>query len=172
MMMQGYNLEDVARGIDETMIRQPLGVVAAIVPFSFPGWFRSGSALRHRHRKYFRAETIRACAAHQRRAFELMEQTGLPKGVVNMINGGKAVVNACLIIPRCELLVLSDPRRWPGMFMRVPARTASVHSARRGKESRDRAARRRHENATQIIGDSAFGCAGQRCWPFRWRYHR
>ena len=42
-MMQGYNLEDVARGIDETMIRQPLGVVAAIVPFNFPGmipfWF-------------------------------------------------------------------------------------------------------------------------------------
>ncbi len=32
MMMQGYNLEDVARGIDEMMIRQPLGVVAAIVP--------------------------------------------------------------------------------------------------------------------------------------------
>ena len=43
MMMQGYNLEDVARGIDETMIRQPLGVVAAISPFNFPGmipfWF-------------------------------------------------------------------------------------------------------------------------------------
>src|SRR5437764_9742294 len=37
MMMQGYNLEDVARGIDEIMIRQPLGIVAAIVPFNFPG---------------------------------------------------------------------------------------------------------------------------------------
>ena len=32
MMMQGYNLEDVARGIDEMMIRQPLGAVAAITP--------------------------------------------------------------------------------------------------------------------------------------------
>jgi len=43
MMMQGYNLEDVARGIDEFMIRQPLGVVAAITAFNFPGmipfWF-------------------------------------------------------------------------------------------------------------------------------------
>ena len=36
MMMQGYNLEDVARGVDELMIRQPLGVVAAITPFNFP----------------------------------------------------------------------------------------------------------------------------------------
>ena len=37
MLMQGYNLEDVARGVDEMMIRQPLGVVAAITPFNFPG---------------------------------------------------------------------------------------------------------------------------------------
>src|SRR3984893_14691956 len=43
MMMQGYNLEDVTPGVDEMQIRQPLGVVAAIVPFNFPGmiafWF-------------------------------------------------------------------------------------------------------------------------------------
>src|SRR5215475_7929351 len=42
-MMQGYNLEDVARCIDETMIRQPLGVVAAVTAFNFPAmiafWF-------------------------------------------------------------------------------------------------------------------------------------
>src|ERR1700736_1199546 len=43
MMMQGYNLEDVTPGVDEMQIRQPLGVVAAIVPFNFPAmisfWF-------------------------------------------------------------------------------------------------------------------------------------
>jgi len=43
MMMQGYNMEDVTPGVDEIQIRQPLGVVAAIVPFNFPGmiafWF-------------------------------------------------------------------------------------------------------------------------------------
>ena len=42
-MMQGYNLEDVASGIDEMMIRQPLGVTVAITPFNFPAmipfWF-------------------------------------------------------------------------------------------------------------------------------------
>src|SRR5579863_5311172 len=37
IMMQGTNCEDIAPGIDEHMIRQPLGVVAAIVPFNFPG---------------------------------------------------------------------------------------------------------------------------------------
>ena len=43
ILMQGYNNEDIARGIDEFMIRQPIGVCAAICPFNFPGmipfWF-------------------------------------------------------------------------------------------------------------------------------------
>src|SRR5579871_4492129 len=43
VLMQGYNNEDIARGIDEHMYRQPLGVCAAITPFNFPGmiplWF-------------------------------------------------------------------------------------------------------------------------------------
>jgi malonate-semialdehyde dehydrogenase (acetylating)/methylmalonate-semialdehyde dehydrogenase len=42
-MMQGTMLENISRGIDEMMIRQPIGVVAAITPFNFPGmiplWF-------------------------------------------------------------------------------------------------------------------------------------
>jgi len=42
-MIQGYNSEDIASGIDEVMIRQPLGVTAIIAPFNFPGmipfWF-------------------------------------------------------------------------------------------------------------------------------------
>src|SRR5258706_15088123 len=42
-LMMGYNVEDIAHGIDEHMLRQPVGVVAAITPFNFPGmiplWF-------------------------------------------------------------------------------------------------------------------------------------
>ena len=43
ILIQGYNSEDIASGIDEMMIRQPLGVCAIIAPFNFPGmipfWF-------------------------------------------------------------------------------------------------------------------------------------
>ena len=35
-LMMGSNLEDIASGIDELMIRQPVGVVAVITPFNFP----------------------------------------------------------------------------------------------------------------------------------------
>ena len=42
-LMQGYNNEDIASGIDEHMLRQPLGVCACIAPFNFPAmvpfWF-------------------------------------------------------------------------------------------------------------------------------------
>ena len=65
MMMQGYNLEDVTPGVDEMQIRQPLGVVAAIVPFNFPAMISVlVPALRDRVRKHLRAETLRARSAH------------------------------------------------------------------------------------------------------------
>src|SRR5689334_6055971 len=42
-LLQGYNNEDIASGVDEHLFRQPLGVVAAITPFNFPAmiplWF-------------------------------------------------------------------------------------------------------------------------------------
>src|ERR1700674_1476102 len=88
MMMQGYNLEDVARGIDEMMIRQPLGVVAAIVPFNFPGmipfWFLPYAIATGNTFVLKPSERVPLTA---RRAFELLEQAGLPKGVVNLVNG-------------------------------------------------------------------------------------
>src|SRR5690242_9279625 len=104
-MMQGYNLEDVARGIDEIMIRQPLGVVAAITPFNFPGmipfWFlpyaiATGNA--------FILKPSERVPLTMRFAFELLERCGLPKGVINLINGGKAVVDTLLDHPKVRAI--------------------------------------------------------------------
>src|SRR5690242_5795286 len=96
-MLQGYNLEDVARGIDELMFRQPLGVVAAITPFNFPAmiplWFLPYAiacgntfVLKPSDRVPFTMTKV----------FELLDQVGLPKGVVNLVNGGKTAVDALL----------------------------------------------------------------------------
>src|SRR5215467_13428503 len=89
-MMQGYNLEDVARGIDETMIRQPLGVVAAITPFNFPGmipfWFLPYAIACG---NTFILKPSERVPLTMRFAFELLEKTGLPKGVASLVNGGK-----------------------------------------------------------------------------------
>src|SRR5437899_11491839 len=96
-LMQGYNLEDVATGIDEMMIRQPLGVVAAITPFNFPVmvpfWFIPyGIACGNT----FIVKPSEKVPLTMRRVFELLELLGLPPGVLHLVNGAKRAVDALL----------------------------------------------------------------------------
>src|SRR5579862_7010409 len=165
MMMQGYNLEDVARGIDEIMIRQRLGVVAAIVPFNFPGmipfWFLPYAIACG---NTFVLKPSERVPLTMRRTYELLDQIGLPKGVVNLVNGGKAVVNGLLDHPKVRAIsfVGSTP----------VARYVYARAGEHGKRAQCQGGAKNHvvvlpdadmKMATQIISDSAFGCAGQRC---------
>src|SRR6478735_7328339 len=104
-MMQGYNLEDVARGIDEMMIRQPLGVVAAIVPFNFPGmiafWYLPYAIATG---NTFILKPSERVPLTMRYVYELLEKTGLPKGVVNLVNGGKVAVDTLIDDPRVRAI--------------------------------------------------------------------
>jgi malonate-semialdehyde dehydrogenase (acetylating)/methylmalonate-semialdehyde dehydrogenase len=165
MMMQGYNLEDVARGIDETMIRQPLGVVAAITPFNFPGmipfWFLPYAIACGNTLVLKPSERV---PLTMRYAFELLAQTGLPKGVVNLVNGGKQAVDTLLEHPKVRAIsfVGSSP----------VAKYIYARAGENGKRAQCQGGAKNHvivlpdadmKMATQIISDSAFGCAGQRC---------
>ena len=165
MMMQGYNLEDVARGIDEMMIRQPLGVVAAIVPFNFPGmiafWFLPYAIACG---NTFVIKPSERVPLTMRYIYELLQQAGLPKGVVNLVNGGKAAVDALLEHPKVRAIsfVGSTP----------VAKYIYARSGANGKRCQAQGGAKNHvivlpdadmSMATQIISDSAFGCAGQRC---------
>jgi malonate-semialdehyde dehydrogenase (acetylating)/methylmalonate-semialdehyde dehydrogenase len=99
-LMQGYNLEDVASGIDEIMIRQPLGVAVAITPFNFPAmiplWFLPYAIACGNTFVLKQSERVPLTA---RKLFELLHQTGLPKGVVNLVIGAKPAVDALLRHP-------------------------------------------------------------------------
>src|SRR5438067_7033685 len=165
MMMQGYNLEDVARGIDETMIRQPLGVVAAITPFNFPGmipfWFLP-YAIACGNTLIVKPSERVPLTMH--RAFELLEQTGLPAAVVNLVNGGKAAVDTLLDHPKVRAIsfVGSTP----------VAKYIYARAGANGKRAQCQGGAKNHvivlpdadmKMATQISSDSAFGCAGQPC---------
>src|SRR5258707_2763383 len=99
-LMQGYNLEDVASGIDEIMIRQPIGVTAAITPFNFPSmiplWFLPYAIACGNTFILKPSERVPLTA---RRIFELLHETGLPHGVANLVVGAKAAVDALLRHP-------------------------------------------------------------------------
>lgn len=165
LMMQGYNLEDVTPGVDEFQIRQPLGVVAAIVPFNFPAmiayWFLPYAIACGNTFIIKPSERVPLSLC---RAFELLEKTGLPKGVVNLVNGGREVVDALCDHPQIRAIsfVGSTP-----VAKHVYARAAAS-----GKRAQCQGGAKNHvvvlpdadmDLATQIISDSAFGCAGQRC---------
>ena len=164
-MMQGYNLEDVASGIDEIMIRQPLGVTAAITPFNFPAmiplWFLPYAIACGNTFVLKPSERVPLTA---RRLIELLHETGIPKGVVNMVVGGKSAVDALLQHPdvRAISFVGSTP------VAKYVYAEASAH----GKRVQCQGGARNVvvimpdadlEMAAKIVSDSAFGCAGQRC---------
>src|SRR5437868_3363487 len=164
-LMQGYNLEDVARGIDETMIRQPLGVVAAITPFNFPAmipfWFLPYAIACG---NTFVLKPSERVPLTMQRAFELMEGLNLPPGVLNLVNGGKAAVDAVLDHPTIRAVSFVGST--------TVARYVYARGAQSGKRMQCQGGAKNHvvvlpdadmESTTQIISDSAFGCAGQRC---------
>jgi malonate-semialdehyde dehydrogenase (acetylating) / methylmalonate-semialdehyde dehydrogenase len=164
-LMQGYNLEDVATGIDETMIRQPLGVTAAITPFNFPAmipfWFLPYAVACG---NTFILKASEKVPLTMQRAFELMEGLKLPPGVVNLVHGGKAAVDALLEHPEVRAIsfVGSSP----------VAKYIYAQAAKFGKRVQCQGGAKNHvlilpdadlETTTRIVADSAFGCAGQRC---------
>jgi malonate-semialdehyde dehydrogenase (acetylating)/methylmalonate-semialdehyde dehydrogenase len=164
-LMQGYNLEDVARGIDEMMIRQPLGVVAAITPFNFPAmvpmWFLPYAIACG---NTFILKPSERVPMSMQLIVDLIAQTGLPKGVMNMVQGGKPAVDALLDHPdvRAISFVGSTP----------VARYIYGKGSQNGKRVQCQGGAKNHavimpdadmETATKIVTDSAFGCAGQRC---------
>ncbi len=100
MMMMGDFSEDVARGVDEYMIRQPVGVAAIICPFNFPGmipfWYlpyalACGNTVI--------VKPSERCPITLQKVFRLLDQVGFPKGVVHLVNGSADTVNALLDHP-------------------------------------------------------------------------
>jgi len=165
IMMQGYNNEDIASGIDEIMLRQPVGVVAAITPFNFPGmiplWFMPyavacGNA--------FILKPSERVPLTMQKVFGLIEQAGFPKGVIQLLNGGKEAVDAILEHPTIRAVSFVGSTN--------VARYVYAQAAAHGKRAQCQGGAKNPvivlpdadmDATINIVADSAFGCAGQRC---------
>ncbi|NMG08461.1 CoA-acylating methylmalonate-semialdehyde dehydrogenase [Brasilonema sp. UFV-L1] len=165
MMMQGTNLEDIARGIDEMMIRQPLGVAAVIAPFNFPGmipfWFMPYALACGNTYIVKPSEKV---PLTMQKIFQLLEKTGLPKGVINLVNGAKEAVDAILDHPKIRAIsfVGSTPVA-KYIYGRAAANGKRVQCQGGAKNPLIVLPDADLEMTTRIAADSAFGCAGQRC---------
>ena len=165
LMTQGEFSEDIAPGIDEFVVRQPIGVCVIIAPFNFPGmipfWFLP-YAIATGNSVIVKPSERTPVTMHK--VFELIDELQLPPGVVNMVHGGPDTVNAMLDHPlvRAVSFVGSTP----------VARHIYSRAAQNGKRIQAQGGAKNPiivlpdadmETSTRIMADSAFGCAGQRC---------
>src|SRR6201996_4324300 len=163
--MQGRILEDVSRNIDAETIRQPVGVCAAIVPFNFPAmvpfWFLPFAIACGNS---FVLKPSEQVPLTQQIAFEELHELDLPHGVVNLVNGGREIVEGILEHPQIDAVsfVGSAP----------VARLVYEGAAKAGKRVQALGGAKNHmvvmpdavidKTVDGILG-SAFGAAGQRC---------
>jgi len=164
-LMMGSNLEDIASGIDELMIRQPVGVVAVITPFNFPGmiplWFLPYAVACGNTVVLKPSEKTPLTMS---RVLQLIEEAGFPPGVVNLVHGGKDAVDALLDHPQVRAIsfVGSTPiARY--VYSRAAANGKRVQCQGGAKNPIVVLPDADMEMTTKIVADSAFGCAGQRC---------
>lgn len=165
ILMQSEFSEDIARGIDEFVIRQPVGVAAIIAPFNFPGmipfWFlpyavATGNTVI--------VKPSERCPITMHKAMELIEQAGFPPGVVNLINGGADTVNALLDHPLVNAVsfVGSTPVA-RHIYARASANGKRVQAQGGAKNPIVVLPDADLDTTIRIAADSAFGNAGQRC---------
>lgn len=165
MMMKGEISEDIAPGIDEIMLRQPLGVCATIAPFNFPGmipfWYLPYALATGNTYVIKPSERVPMTMQF---IFKLLDQVGFPKGVVNMVNGAKDAVDAILDHPEIRAITFVGSTNIAKYVYRRAAENGKRVQAQGGAKNpviilpdADM------EMATNIVADSAFGCAGQRC---------
>ena len=163
--MQGRILEDVARGVDAETIRQPVGVCAAIAPFNFPAmvpfWFLPFAIACG---NTFVLKPSEQVPMTQSLVFESLDALDLPPGVVNLVNGGREVVEGILEHPEIDAIsfVGSAP----------VAQIVYERAAKAGKRVQALGGAKNHmvicpdavvePTVNGLIG-SGFGAAGQRC---------
>ena len=165
MLMQGEFSEDIAKGVDEYMIRQALGVCVCITPFNFPGmipfWFLPYAIACG---NTFVVKPSEKVPGTMHKVFQLLDQLDLPPGVVNMVHGTKTSVDALIQHP--------DVRAISFVGSTEVARYIYAEGAKYGKRVQAQGGAKNPiivlpdadlDSTLKIVSDSVYGCAGQRC---------
>jgi malonate-semialdehyde dehydrogenase (acetylating) / methylmalonate-semialdehyde dehydrogenase len=165
-LLKGETLEGVAEGVDVELVRQPVGVVAAITPFNFPAmiplWFlpfaiACGNSF-----------VLKPSEQDPRPAALIMEVIdaidAIPAGVVNLVHGGREAVTAILEDPGIDAISFVGRAETARIVAEGAVRTGKRVQALGGaKNSLVVMPDANLGDAAPAIMGSAFGAAGQRC---------
>src|SRR5258708_16375619 len=164
-LLMGENLQNIARGIDCDTIRQPLGVCVGITPFNFPAmvplWMYPTALVCGNTFVLKPSEKVPLTAI---KIVKLHEKAGLPKGVLNLVDGGRECVEALLTHPKVKAIsfVGSTP----------VARHIYETGTKHGKRVQSNGGAKNFvllmpdadvDNSVRGVIEAAFGCAGERC---------
>ncbi len=165
-LLMGESLMNTSRGFDTVLYREPVGVFAGIAPFNFPamipmGWMMplciaSGNTF------VLKASSITPMTSM--RCAELLQEAGLPEGVVNIVTCSRDEAELLLEHPDVRGLTF------------VGSTSVGLHvyktAAANGKRVQALCEAKNHalvledaplERTARGIINASFGCAGQRC---------
>ncbi len=165
-LLKGETLEGVAAGVDVELVRQPVGVVAAITPFNFPAmiplWFLPYAIACGNSFILKPSEQDPRPAALIAEIVDATEE--IPPGVVNLVHGGRAAVTAILEDPGIDAVSFVGRAETARIVAEGAVRTGKRVQALGGaKNSLVVMPDADLEQAMPAIMGSAFGAAGQRC---------
>ena len=164
-LMMGDMITNIARSVDCETTRYPLGVCVGITPFNFPAmiplWMFPLALVTGNTFVLKPSERVPFTAI---RLAELLAEAGLPKGVFNLVHGGKPAVDALLTHPLVKAVsfVGSTP------IARYIHQTASAN----GKRVQANGGAKNYifilpdsdvNKTVEGVMNAAFGCAGERC---------
>jgi len=164
-MLMGYGLENVAPDLDCQVMRQPLGVTAAIAPFNFPAmvplWFLPFAVACG---NTFVLKPSEQVPLSQQRIFELLERCDLPPGVVNLVHGGQEVAEAICDHPDIRAVsFVGSTRVARAVYQRATAAGKRVQALGGAKNFIVVLPDADLDRAIPTIAESFYGCAGERC---------
>lgn len=164
-LMMGQSFEDIATGIDCQAVRQPMGVFAGITPFNFPAmvpfWFWPFAVATGNTYVLKPSERV---PLTQIKIFELIEKAGFPKGVMNLVLGGKEVVNSLCSHPDIKgvSFVGSTPVA-KHVYQLGTSHGKRVQALGGAKNFMVVLPDANLETSVKTCLESIVGCAGQRC---------
>jgi malonate-semialdehyde dehydrogenase (acetylating)/methylmalonate-semialdehyde dehydrogenase len=164
-LLQSEFSEDIARGIDEFMIRQPLGLCTCIAPFNFPimipFWFMPYAIACGNTYIVKPSEKVPGTMT---RIFEILESAGLPAGVLNMVHGAQDTVNTILDHPAIRAIsFVGSTAVARHVYQRATAAGKRVQAQGGAKNPVIIMPDADVETTVKIVADSVYGCSGQRC---------